>query len=53
MDNQTETGRNVPSAIDIAVIGAGFAGLYAHYKFREMGLTAFGFEAASDVGGTW
>ena len=53
MDNQTETGRNVPSAIDVAVIGAGFAGLYAHYKFREMGLTAFGFEAASDVGGTW
>ena len=43
----------IPATVDVIVIGAGFAGLYAHYKFRRLGLTAFGFEAASDVGGTW
>lgn len=25
----------------------------APYKFRQLGLAAFGFEAAPDVGGTW
>lgn len=45
--------REVPPHVDVVVIGAGFAGLYAHHKFREIGLTAFGFEAAPDVGGTW
>ncbi len=44
---------NVPAAVDVVIIGAGFAGLYAHYKLRELGLTAFGFEAAPDIGGTW
>ncbi|WP_298692799.1 NAD(P)/FAD-dependent oxidoreductase [uncultured Sphingomonas sp.] len=43
----------VPPQVDVLVIGAGFAGLYAHYKLRGIGLTAFGFEAAPDVGGTW
>ena len=46
-------GRTVPRSIDVVVIGAGFAGLYAHYKFRALGLAAFGFEAAPDIGGTW
>ena len=45
--------RTVPRAVDVVVIGAGFAGLYAHYKFRKLGLSAFGFEAAPEVGGTW
>jgi cation diffusion facilitator CzcD-associated flavoprotein CzcO len=49
----TSTGRNVPQKIDVVVIGAGFAGLYAHYMFRQLGLKAFGFEAAAEVGGTW
>ena len=39
--------------VDVAVIGAGFAGLYAHYSLRERGLSASGFEEAGDVGGTW
>lgn len=38
---------------DAIVVGAGFAGLYAIYKLREMGLTIRGFEAGSDVGGVW
>jgi cation diffusion facilitator CzcD-associated flavoprotein CzcO len=39
--------------LDVIVIGAGFGGLYAAYKFREMGLSLQGFEAGGDVGGVW
>lgn len=39
--------------VDAVVIGAGFTGLYALYRLREMGLKVQGFEAGSDVGGTW
>jgi cation diffusion facilitator CzcD-associated flavoprotein CzcO len=39
--------------VDIVVVGAGFGGLYAVYKFREMGLDVAGFEKGSDVGGVW
>jgi cyclohexanone monooxygenase len=42
-----------PRTVDAVVVGAGFAGMYAHHRFRELGLTVQGFEAASDVGGTW
>jgi len=38
---------------DVIVVGAGFAGLYAHYRLCGLGLSALGFEAAPDVGGTW
>lgn len=49
------TGHNTSASntVDVVVIGAGFAGLYAHYKIREMGLSIQGFEAGPDVGGTW
>jgi len=39
--------------VDAVVVGAGFAGMYAHHRFRQIGLTVQGFEVASDVGGTW
>ncbi len=39
--------------VDIAVVGAGFAGLYLLYRLRQAGFTAQGLEAADDVGGTW
>ncbi|MCZ4312553.1 NAD(P)/FAD-dependent oxidoreductase [Comamonadaceae bacterium G21597-S1] len=39
--------------LDVVVVGAGFGGLYAAYKFREMGLKIQGFEAGGDVGGVW
>lgn len=42
-----------PDVRDALVIGAGFAGLYMLHKLREQGLDARGFEAGSDVGGTW
>ncbi|WP_096291095.1 flavin-containing monooxygenase [Mycobacterium ahvazicum] len=39
--------------IDVVVVGAGFAGLYALHKLRSNGLTVKVFEAGPDVGGTW
>ena len=42
-----------PRRLDVVVVGAGFGGLYAAYKFREMGLQVQGFETGGDVGGVW
>lgn len=39
--------------IDVAVVGGGFGGMYAVYKFREMGLNIQAFEAGGDLGGVW
>jgi acetone monooxygenase len=41
------------NSVDAVVVGAGFTGLYALYRLRELGLSVQGFEAGSDVGGTW
>ncbi|QIX27760.1 alpha/beta hydrolase fold domain-containing protein [Nocardioides sp. JQ2195] len=39
---------------DVIVVGAGFAGIYAIHRFRDlMGLRVHAFDAADDVGGTW
>ena len=35
------------------VVGAGFAGMYAVYRFRQQGLNVLVLEAGADVGGTW
>ncbi|MBM0205019.1 NAD(P)/FAD-dependent oxidoreductase [Micromonospora sp. STR1s_5] len=40
-------------SFDVVVVGAGFAGLYAIYKMRELGLSVCSFEAGDGVGGTW
>ena len=42
-----------PESVDVLVIGMGFAGMYILYSLRQRGLTAWAFEAGSDVGGTW
>ncbi|MGH9015673.1 MAG: flavin-containing monooxygenase [Acidimicrobiia bacterium] len=39
--------------VDLVVVGAGLAGLYAHHRLRQLDLTLQGFDAAADVGGTW
>ena len=39
--------------VDAVVIGAGFAGLYAVYRLRQMGLSLTAFEQGGGVGGTW
>ena len=41
-------------SVDVVVIGAGFAGLYALYRFRDvLGLDVQVFETGDGVGGTW
>lgn len=39
--------------VDMVVVGAGFGGMYATWKFREMGLKLIAIEAGGDVGGVW
>ncbi|HEX9523818.1 MAG TPA: alpha/beta hydrolase fold domain-containing protein [Reyranella sp.] len=39
--------------VDVAVVGAGFAGLYLLHRLRRAGFTAVALESADDVGGTW
>ena len=41
------------SMLDVAIIGAGFSGLYALHKFRKVGLAVKVYERAEGVGGTW
>ena len=48
------SGSDSPGALlDVIVVGAGFAGVYAVYKFRRLGFSVQAFEAGDDVGGTW
>jgi len=42
-----------PSRFDAIVIGAGFSGLYALHRLRELGVQTLVLEAAEGVGGTW
>ncbi|HEX4198935.1 MAG TPA: NAD(P)/FAD-dependent oxidoreductase [Caulobacteraceae bacterium] len=42
-----------PVALDAVVVGAGFAGLYALHRLRELGFSARLFEKGDGVGGTW
>ncbi|WP_202378923.1 flavin-containing monooxygenase [Mycobacterium intracellulare] len=39
--------------LDVVVVGAGFAGLYALHKLRGQGLSVRVLEAAPEIGGTW
>ena len=39
--------------LDVVVVGAGFAGLYALHKLRAQGLRVLVVEAAPELGGTW
>ena len=38
---------------DAIVIGAGFSGLYALHRLRELGVRTVVLEKAENVGGTW
>ena len=40
-------------SVDIAVVGAGFAGMYMIRRAQQLGLSIQVFEAGDDVGGTW
>ena len=41
------------SHVDVVVVGAGIAGLYAVHRLRRRGMRVRGFESASGLGGTW
>jgi cation diffusion facilitator CzcD-associated flavoprotein CzcO/acetyl esterase/lipase len=47
----TNTGTTLQ--VDVAVVGAGFAGLYLLHRLRKAGFTTVALEEAEDVGGTW
>ncbi|GAB5460933.1 flavin-containing monooxygenase [Hoeflea alexandrii] len=49
----SQTGNPATRHVDIIVVGAGFGGMYAVYRFREMGKNVLGIEAGGDVGGVW
>ena len=40
-------------SLDVLIVGAGFAGLYALHRMRGLGLSARVLEAGTGVGGTW
>jgi cyclohexanone monooxygenase len=47
------TRENPGQRYDAVVIGAGFAGMYALYRLRNLGLRVRVYERGSGVGGTW
>ncbi|WP_323042837.1 NAD(P)/FAD-dependent oxidoreductase [Gemmobacter sp.] len=46
-----QTSQDAP--LEVAVIGAGFAGMYMLHKLRGLGFDVQVFEAGAEVGGTW
>ncbi|NYT65602.1 NAD(P)/FAD-dependent oxidoreductase [Alcaligenaceae bacterium] len=40
-------------SLDVIVVGAGFAGVYALYRLRKLGFNVRVYEAGGGVGGTW
>ncbi len=45
--------KSAPQALDVIIVGAGVAGLYAIHRLRGMGLRVRAYEAGCGVGGTW
>ena len=39
--------------VTAVIVSAGFSGLLAIYKMRELGIDVQGLEADADIGGTW
>ncbi|WP_428669183.1 flavin-containing monooxygenase [Reyranella sp.] len=48
-----DASRSVPRQLDVVIVGAGLAGLYAIHRLRGLGLKVRAYEAGSGVGGTW
>ena len=46
-------GDAVANVVDAVVVGAGFGGLYALHRLRQLGFTVRAFEKGNDVGGVW
>jgi cation diffusion facilitator CzcD-associated flavoprotein CzcO/acetyl esterase/lipase len=47
------TNSGTTQQVDVAVVGAGFAGLYLLHRLRKAGFSTVVIEEAGDVGGTW
>src|SRR6476659_3963314 len=47
------TSGSTAQKVDVAVVGAGFAGLYLLHRLRKAGFTTVVLDEAGDVGGTW
>lgn len=52
-ERSVRTGGGAARRLDAVVVGAGFSGLYALHRLRELGLRVRVLEAADRVGGTW
>jgi cation diffusion facilitator CzcD-associated flavoprotein CzcO len=50
---RSEMTSNHDDVVDVVVVGAGFAGLYAVHRLHQFGLSFRAYEAAPSVGGTW
>ncbi|WP_407176984.1 flavin-containing monooxygenase [Bradyrhizobium sp. STM 3562] len=49
----SEDANGTTQQVDVAVVGAGFAGLYLLHRLRQADFTTVALEEADDVGGTW
>jgi len=49
----SEASGSTTQQVDVAVVGAGFAGLYLLHRLRKAGFTTVALDEAGDVGGTW
>src|SRR5581483_9373659 len=45
--------KSIEADLDVAIVGAGFGGLYAIHRLRKLGLQVRAFEKGDGVGGTW
>jgi cyclohexanone monooxygenase len=50
---RTSYAPDVDVDVDVGIVGAGMAGLYALHHFRELGFSGVVLEAGGGVGGTW
>jgi cation diffusion facilitator CzcD-associated flavoprotein CzcO/acetyl esterase/lipase len=52
-DRASEAAHGATQHVDVAVVGAGFAGLYLVHRLRKAGFSVVAMDEADDVGGTW
>jgi len=48
-----DASHSLPHHLDVVIVGAGLAGLYAIHRLRKLGLKVRAYEAGSGIGGTW
>ena len=53
IDPQFQGRAEVPSRVEVVIVGAGFAGMYLLKLMRDAGIEAVSLEAGKGVGGTW